>query len=111
KSGNKILDKSGESISSDKIKKVADICADIQKMGSIIGVVSQSPQSYFKAKKDAAILSSSIDPEMVDQLVVERTEARKSKNFARADEIRKELDSMNIILEDGANGTTWKFGQ
>ncbi|MBF0211554.1 MAG: cysteine--tRNA ligase [Desulfamplus sp.] len=111
KSGNKILDKSGESISSDKIKKVADICADIQKMGSIIGVVSQSPQSYFKAKKDAAILSSSIDPKMVDQLVVERTEARKSKNFARADEIRKELDSMNIILEDGANGTTWKFGQ
>ncbi|MBF0242472.1 MAG: cysteine--tRNA ligase [Desulfamplus sp.] len=111
KSGNKILDKSGESISSDKIKKVADICADIQKMGSIIGVVSQSPQSYFKAKKDAAILSSSIDPKMVDQLVMERTEARKSKNFARADEIRKELDSMNIILEDGQNGTTWKFGQ
>ncbi|MBF0376951.1 MAG: cysteine--tRNA ligase [Desulfamplus sp.] len=109
--GNKLLDKSGDTISSDNLKKVAAICADIQKMGNILGILSQSPQSYFKDKKDAALADGAIDPKMVDQLVMERTEARKSKNFARADEIRKELDSMKIILEDGANGTTWKFAK
>jgi len=46
---------------------------------------------------------------MIDQLVIERTQARKDKNFARADEIRAQLDDLNIILEDGADGTTWKF--
>ncbi|MBF0228064.1 MAG: cysteine--tRNA ligase [Desulfamplus sp.] len=109
KEGNKLLDRSGETISSDNLKKVAEICADIKKMGSILGILSQSPQSYFKDKKDAALADGAIDPKMVDQLVMERTEARKSKNFARADEIRKELDSMKIILEDGTGGTTWKF--
>ncbi len=123
KRGNKILDKSTEyagknsveSVSSEKLmspenmQEIAAICYDIKKMGNILGILSQSPESYFKAKKDAGLADGAIDPKMVDQLVIERTEARKSKNFARADEIRKELDSMNIILEDGAGKTTWKF--
>ncbi|MBF0302764.1 MAG: cysteine--tRNA ligase [Desulfamplus sp.] len=119
KRGNRILDSIGESagknskdsISSENMQELSIICSDLQKMGSILGIIAQSPESYFKAKKEAGLADSSIDPKMVDQLVLERTEARKSKNFARADEIRAQLDAMNIILEDGASGTTWKFGQ
>jgi cysteinyl-tRNA synthetase len=36
--------------------------------------------------------------------------ARKEKNFARADEIRDQLQEMNILLEDGPQGTTWTVG-
>ncbi len=44
----------------------------------------------------------------IDALVVERNEARKSKDFARADAIRDELQAQGIILEDTADGTIWR---
>jgi cysteinyl-tRNA synthetase len=44
----------------------------------------------------------------VDALVSERTQAKKSKNFARADEIRKQLTEAGIILEDTKDGVRWK---
>ena len=47
------------------------------------------------------------DPE-VDALVMQRYEAKKAKNFARADEIRKSLLDEGIVLMDGPQGTTWR---
>ena len=44
----------------------------------------------------------------IDKLVVERTIAKKQKNYARADEIRTLLKEKGIILEDTPEGTTWK---
>ena len=47
-------------------------------------------------------------PAEVQTLIEERAAARKAKNFARADEIRKELADKGIILEDTRQGVTWK---
>ena len=44
----------------------------------------------------------------VEQLIEDRTAARKAKNFARADEIRKELTDKGILLEDTREGVKWK---
>ncbi|MCM1263766.1 MAG: cysteine--tRNA ligase [Butyrivibrio sp.] len=44
----------------------------------------------------------------VESLINERQEARKAKNFARADEIRDTLLNMGIILEDTREGVKWK---
>ncbi len=44
----------------------------------------------------------------VEALIAERQEARKAKNFARADEIRKELSDKGILLEDTREGVKWK---
>ncbi|WP_134702157.1 cysteine--tRNA ligase [Ammoniphilus sp. YIM 78166] len=46
--------------------------------------------------------------EQVDALIVERTEARKNRNFARADEIRDLLLEQGIILEDTPQGIRWR---
>ena len=43
----------------------------------------------------------------IDALIAERTEARKAKNWARADEIRNQLTQMGIILEDTPQGVKW----
>ncbi|MBS4221055.1 cysteine--tRNA ligase [Bacillus sp. FJAT-49711] len=48
--------------------------------------------------------------EEIDQLINERLEARKNRNFQRADQIRGQLKEMNIILEDTPQGTRWKRG-
>ena len=47
-------------------------------------------------------------PAEVQTLIEERAAARKAKNFARADEIRDQLSSMGIILEDTREGVKWK---
>ena len=46
--------------------------------------------------------------EEIEALIKERQEARKAKNFARADEIRDMLLSQGIILEDTREGVKWK---
>lgn len=45
----------------------------------------------------------------VENFIKEREDARKNKNFKRADEIRDELLKKGIVLEDTANGTGWKM--
>ncbi|MDU4681346.1 MAG: cysteine--tRNA ligase, partial [Cutibacterium avidum] len=44
----------------------------------------------------------------IDKLIKERNDARKNKDFARADEIRDNLKEMGIEIEDTRSGTTWK---
>jgi cysteinyl-tRNA synthetase len=44
----------------------------------------------------------------IERLIAERRDARKARNFARADEIRRDLDTRGIVLEDSAAGTRWK---
>ena len=44
----------------------------------------------------------------IDALVAERTQAKKQRNFARADAIRNELLSKGILLEDSKEGVRWK---
>lgn len=44
----------------------------------------------------------------IEKLIEERQAARKAKNYARADEIRNELQEMGIQLKDTREGVTWK---
>ncbi len=46
--------------------------------------------------------------EEIKALVAEREQARKDRDFARADEIRDQLAAQGIILEDTAEGTIWR---
>ena len=53
--------------------------------------------------------SGLISTQEIENLIKEREQARKEKNWSRADEIRKELSSKNVILEDTASGTKYTF--
>ena len=44
----------------------------------------------------------------IEALIAERTQAKKSKNFARSDEIRKSLQEKGVTLEDTKEGVRWK---
>ncbi|MGD0736598.1 MAG: cysteine--tRNA ligase [Terracidiphilus sp.] len=46
--------------------------------------------------------------EAIDALVAERTQAKKQRNFARADQIRNELAEKGIVIEDSKEGVRWK---
>jgi len=44
----------------------------------------------------------------IELLIKQRNEARKAKDFQKADEIREKLDKNNVILEDVKGETTWR---
>lgn len=104
---NRLLDEN--SFSQDAEDKIRSGRADILKMGAILGILNESPEDYFAKKRSTAIEKKSIDSEMIDKMLKERIEARKAKNWARADQIRKQLEEMNIIIEDRPEGTDWKM--
>ena len=49
-----------------------------------------------------------LSDEAIEALVAERTQAKKQRNFARADQIRNELAEKGIIIEDSKDGVRWK---
>ena len=55
-----------------------------------------------------AVKKEEILDKEIEDLIAERQEARKAKNFARADEIRDELLAKGIILKDTREGVKWK---
>lgn len=71
--------------------------------GAVLGVLGESPDDWL-AKDNEGGLSS----DAIDQLLVERAEAKSNRDFARADAIRDELNAAGIIIEDGAAGATWR---
>ena len=46
--------------------------------------------------------------EQVEELIKQRQEARKNKNYALSDEIRDKLKDMGIVLEDTPSGVKWR---
>ena len=68
----------------------------------LIGLFQQDPQTWLSGD------TAGLDDALIDQLIAERNQARNEKNFARADEIRDQLQAMEITLEDVADGTRWR---
>ncbi len=63
--------------------------------------------------KDEYQVAGVVDDELIDKLVKvlieQRNDARKQKDYTRADELRKKLDEVGIVLEDKPDGTTWRM--
>jgi cysteinyl-tRNA synthetase len=75
-----------------------------------LGLIHTDPaQVLAELKKHEHDTSSTgVDAAWIEGLIAERKEAKASKNWARADEIRKEIASKNIVLKDNPDGsTTW----
>ncbi|EFW39178.1 cysteine--tRNA ligase [Treponema phagedenis] len=63
---------------------------------------------FEKSKSNSNKQESAMDEQSILTLIQERTDAKNAKNYQRADEIRDELRTKGIILEDTPKGTVWK---
>ena len=106
---NRLLDETSGPISDDILGKVLSIKAQILKIGTILGILTEDPDHYFRCKKISALENQDLDPTVIEDLIKKRSQARASKNWAGADEIRKKLEAMNVVVEDRADGTFWSI--
>ncbi len=72
--------------------------------GELLGLLGNNPEVWL----GYGSADDSVDVARIESLLEERQQARSSKNFARADEIRDQLASEGIIIEDTSQGPQWK---
>ncbi|MDC0576063.1 cysteine--tRNA ligase [Nitrosomonadaceae bacterium] len=85
------------------LKQGADL---LKGLGGILGLLQQDPQQYFQ--DDASLGNSAYTSEQIEDLIRERVTARKEGDYARADQIRKDLFNAGVVLEDNPQGTGWR---
>lgn len=74
----------------------------LKQLANILGILERDPQGYLQGKQE--------DTASIENLIASREKARSEKNWAQADEIRKQLTEMGVVLEDTSQGTIWRKG-
>ncbi len=72
------------------------------KSANLMGLLITKPSNWFLNE------DNNLDTKMIDDLIEKRNQARISKDFSLADDIRDKLLNMGIVLEDKNDLTTWK---
>ena len=81
------------------LQAVVAAAQTVKNLGNVLG--------FFRVRSAAPAEDSSLTDGLMKLLINLRNEARKSKNFALADEVRNGLTALGITLEDRADGTGW----
>lgn len=77
----------------------------LMSLADTLGLLQRSPEAFLQGDSTSSDIYTAA---AIEQLIQNRLTARKEKNFAESDRIRKELTENGIILEDGPQGTTWR---
>ena len=91
----------GES-GAERATKLAGI---LLKLGQVLGILQSNPNEYLQGDEQGSDESA-----QVEALIKARNDARSAKDWPAADAARDALNALNIVLEDGPNGTTWRKG-
>ena len=81
--------------------KASALSIQLVELGNYLGILEYDADEYLKQ-------GSELSESDISKKIERREEARSSKDFAMSDQIRDELFELGIILEDSANGTTWR---
>lgn len=85
-------------------QRAQQLAGELKALGDVLGILQENPTVFLQAGA-----SDQMAAETVDALVAERIQAKKDKNYARADEIRKLLGTNGIVIEDGKDGSSqWR---
>ena len=89
-------------LKTDDVATASTLAARMRELADILGLLSQDPEVFLQGG------AGEDDVAEIEALIQQRLDARAAKDWAAADEARDKLLAMGIILEDGAQGTTWR---
>jgi cysteinyl-tRNA synthetase len=77
--------------------------------GGVFGILQEPPRAYFENQKKTRLDSPGITEEEIKKLIARRSQARKDKDWQKADFVRDALAEKGIVLKDTPQGTQWSF--
>jgi cysteinyl-tRNA synthetase len=86
--------------------KAAALGAQLRHLGGVLGILQSDPDAYLQGGMGAA--AGGLSDAEIDDLIRQRRVARQDRQWAKADRIRDALAEAGVVLEDGAQGTTWR---
>lgn len=94
-------------------KKIGDWKEEVKKdrdklmwAADVLGIFQEAPKIFFNQLHESEL---PVEVSEIEQMIRARAEARKRKDWKKADTIRDKLKEMGIILEDTPQGTRWKL--
>jgi cysteinyl-tRNA synthetase len=79
-----------------------ELARQLRGLAAPLGILQRDPVQFMRGEETGD------DAQRIVELIAARAEAKRAKNYAEADRIRKSLADEGIVLEDGAGGTTWR---
>ena len=99
--------------------KSTQLAGELRALAALLGLLQSEPTTFLQSQPPGASTdttdtlteskaSQSLSAEEIGALIVLRSEAKKTKDFAEADRLRSALLAQGIVLEDTAQGTSWR---
>ncbi|MDP2828354.1 MAG: cysteine--tRNA ligase [Sulfuricellaceae bacterium] len=76
----------------------------LRELGGVLGLLQREPGEFLQA----GIGDAGLESARIEEMIAARMAAKQTKNYAEADRIRKALAEHGVLLEDSAQGTTWR---
>jgi len=94
-----------------KVKKndeqlAAQLSAELKELANVLGILQDNPEKFLQGSD--ALQEGGLSDQEIDNLINQRLAAKENKAWALADQIRDDLKSQGIVLEDVATGTSWR---
>lgn len=87
-------------------EELRDCARLLRSLGGVLGILQMRAEDFLQTGGGGGI-----DAAQIEDLIAQRAQAKKQKDFARADEIRQSLLEQGVILEDSREGTSWRRQQ
>jgi cysteinyl-tRNA synthetase len=83
----------------------AQLSGVLKALGGVLGILQRNPQAYLQAGSGQGV---GLDEAAIQKFIADRAAAKAAKDYAGADQIRKDLAAQGIVLKDSPTGTTWE---